>query len=41
MLTIKTDITNPKWLEYILEQFKKINLVNFDIEVNIKSRVPV
>lgn len=33
MLTIKTDITNPKWLEYILEQFKKINLVSFDIEV--------
>ncbi|QNM91539.1 DUF7033 domain-containing protein [Aliarcobacter cryaerophilus] len=33
MLTIKTDITNPKWLSYILEQFKKINLVSFDIEV--------
>jgi hypothetical protein len=33
MLTIKTDIENKNWLIYILDEFKNINIANFDIEV--------
>jgi len=33
MLTIKTDIENKSWLIYILEEFRNINLANFDIEI--------
>lgn len=33
MITIKTNHKNTNWLKYIIEQFKTINLVNFDIEV--------
>jgi len=33
MLTIKTDMENKSWLIYILEEFRNINLANFDIEI--------
>ncbi|WP_149719362.1 DUF7033 domain-containing protein [Campylobacter concisus] len=33
MLSIKTDLDDVSWLKYIVSQFKKINLLEFDIEV--------
>lgn len=33
MITIKTDLTDTSWLIYILQEFKNINLANFDIEI--------
>jgi len=33
MLSIKTDLKNSNWLIYTIEQFQKINLVDFDIEI--------
>lgn len=33
MLSIKTDLENVNWFIYIIEEFKKINLCEFDIEV--------
>jgi len=33
MLTIKTDCEDVNWLKYILNEFKKINLANFDIRI--------
>ena len=32
-LIVKTDLQNKKWLKYLLEEFKRINLAKFDIEV--------
>jgi len=33
MISIKTNLKNTNWLKYIIEQFKNINLTNFEIEV--------
>ena len=33
MISIKTNLKNINWLKYIVEQFKNINLANFEIEV--------
>ena len=33
MVSIKTNLKNINWLKYIIEQFKNINLANFEIEV--------
>lgn len=33
MISIKTNLKNTNWLKYIVEQFKSINLANFEIEV--------
>lgn len=33
MISIKTDVKNINWLRYIVEQFKNINLANFEIEI--------
>ena len=33
MLSIKTDLKETHWLKYILKEFQKINLADFDIEV--------
>lgn len=33
MISIKTNLKNTNWLQYIIEQFKNINLANFEIEV--------
>ena len=39
MISIKTDVKNINWLLYIIEQFKNINLANFEIEiVNIDAK---
>ena len=34
MLTVYTDLKNTNWLEYILEEFKRIQNANFDIVVS-------
>lgn len=33
MICIKTNLKNISWLKYIIEQFKNINLANFEIEI--------
>jgi len=39
MISIKTNLRNLNWLKYIVEQFKNINLANFEIEViNIEEK---
>ncbi|HIN40469.1 MAG TPA: hypothetical protein EYM84_09375 [Flavobacteriales bacterium] len=34
MLTIYTDLNNTKWLEYLVEEFKRIQDANFDIRIS-------
>jgi len=33
MLTIKTDLDNTFWLKYIVEEFRNINIADFEIEI--------